>query len=126
MGLVSEERARAAKAQHPDPPVGGPAASLPRALSVDLRALYGDRLVNVLVFGSRARGDGDTDSDLDLLVVLDTVDDPWAEHRRMEPLLWQHTVESGVVVSALPVARARFDAPDEPVLMRAREEAVPA
>jgi predicted nucleotidyltransferase len=82
--------------------------------------------VTVLVFGSRARGDADPDSDLDLLVVLEGGVEPWAEHRRMEEILWRHTIRSGILVSALPVARARFDDPDEPVLIRARAESVPA
>ena len=77
------------------------------------------------MFGSRARSDADADSDLDLLVVLDTVEDPWAEHHRMEEVLWRHTFESGTVVTALPVAKATFAAPDEPVLIRARAEAIP-
>lgn len=124
--LVSPERGRAAKAQLPDPPVGGVAARLPGAVARDLRELYGDRVHDVLVFGSRARGDADGDADLDLLVVLDTVDDPWAEHRRMEDVLWRHTTASGIVVTALPVGRSRYEAPDDPVLIRARAEAVPA
>lgn len=125
-GLVSIERAREAMADHPDPSIGGSDASLARAVAKDLRTLYGPRLVSVLLFGSRARGDNDPDSDLDLLVVLSTVDDTWAEHRRMEEILWQHTITSGTVVTAMPVALARFENPDEPVLVRARAEAIPA
>lgn len=125
-GLVSDQRANEAMASHPDPLVGRPDANLSGAVAADLRALYGPRLVTVLVFGSRARADADSESDLDLLVVLDGAVEPWAEHRRMEEILWRHTVTSGTLVSALPVARARFEAPDEPVLIRARAEAVPA
>jgi predicted nucleotidyltransferase len=124
--LISDECADEAAERDADPPVGGSVMSLPRAVASDLRTLYGSRLVEILVFGSRARGDADADSDLDLLVVLDTVEDPWAEHKRMEEVLWRHTLESGTVVTALPVAKARFDAPDEPVLIRARAEAIPA
>jgi hypothetical protein len=124
--LISDERAREAIAAHADPPIGGPDANLSSAVAADLRELYGTRLVTVLVFGSRARGDADSESDLDLLVVLDGAVEPWAEHRRMEEILWRHTLRSGTVVSALPVTRARFEAPDHPVLFRARAESVPA
>jgi predicted nucleotidyltransferase len=124
-GLISDERADEVLAAHPDPPTGGPDAILSSAVAEDLRELYGSRLVSVRVFGSRARGDADADSDLDLLVVLDGAVDPWAEHRRMEEILWRHTSRSGTLVSALPVERARFEAPDEPVLIRARAESVP-
>ncbi|MGI9028977.1 MAG: nucleotidyltransferase domain-containing protein, partial [Ilumatobacteraceae bacterium] len=124
--LISEECADEKIATLADPPTGLGDAGLSGAVAADLRELYGARLVSVLVFGSRARGDADPDSDLDLLVVLDGQVEPWAEHRRMEPILWSHTVGSGTVVTALPVARSRFEAPDEPLLVRARAEAVPA
>jgi predicted nucleotidyltransferase len=39
----------------------------------DLRQLYGQRLRQVLLFGSWARGDATDDSDIDLMVVLDRV-----------------------------------------------------
>ena len=33
-------------------------------------ALYGDRLVKLILYGSQARGDAEPDSDIDVLVVL--------------------------------------------------------
>jgi predicted nucleotidyltransferase len=104
----------------------GSELALPRAVAADLYALYGDRLVDVFVFGSHARGDATEESDLDLLVVLDRVDDPWAEHERMEEILWEHTLSSGVVVTAFPVAQDRYENPDVPVLIRAKAEAIRA
>jgi predicted nucleotidyltransferase len=62
----------------------------------------------VLVFGSRARGDHEEDSDLDLLVVLDRVDNRSAERDFMGDVIWQHTYDSGILVSALPVSRDEF------------------
>lgn len=124
-GLIDERVADAAVLDHPDPPVGGAPPELPSAVAADLAELYGPRLVEVRLFGSHAREEATTDSDVDLLVVLDEVDDPWAEHRRMEPVLWRHTVESGVVVTALPVARRQYDRPSDPVLARAVVESIP-
>jgi predicted nucleotidyltransferase len=69
----------------------GSELALSRAVAADLYALYGDRLVDVFVFGSHARGDATEESDLDLLVVLDRVDDPWSEHERMEETLREHS-----------------------------------
>lgn len=124
-GLVPDQVAEAAMAGYPDPALGVGADSLIDAVAADLRTLYGPRLVRLLVFGSRARGEEDEESDLDLLVVLDEVDSPWDELRRMDEILWRHTERSGVTVSALPVSAADFEEPTAPALIRARAEAVP-
>jgi predicted nucleotidyltransferase len=42
------------------------------AFAEALRARFGDQLMDVLLFGSRARGDAKPDSDIDVLVILVT------------------------------------------------------
>jgi predicted nucleotidyltransferase len=44
-----------------------------------VRAHYGARLVDIFVFGSRARGDHHADSDIDLAVILE--DGDWVDWR---------------------------------------------
>ena len=39
-----------------------------------VRQQFGDRLITVFLFGSRARGEAEPDSDMDILVVLSEVD----------------------------------------------------
>lgn len=41
-----------------------------------LRARFGDRLRELVLFGSHARGDAHEDSDVDLLVVIDGLTEP--------------------------------------------------
>jgi predicted nucleotidyltransferase len=108
------------------PPVGERAVdidALARDVARDLRVRYGERLAEVLVFGSHARGDAGEESDLDLLVLLVGPVDPWEELRRIDDVLWHHSQLSGVTVSAFPVSDADFAAPTTPVLIRARAEA---
>lgn len=45
-----------------------------RAYAEGLRAIYGDKLVRVTLFGSYARGDFTEESDIDILVVVDLDD----------------------------------------------------
>jgi predicted nucleotidyltransferase len=124
MQLVPEDAMEMAAALYPDPPLAPQGDSLVDALATDLRALYGERLVHLLVFGSRGRGDAEDESDLDLLVVLEELESPWVELRRMDEVLWRHTERSGVTVSAWPISGAEFDQPTSPALIRARSEAV--
>jgi hypothetical protein len=96
-----------------------------RDVARDLRRLYVDRLKNVLLFGSWARGDAHPESDIDLLVVLDRVDSVWDELRRMDPVLWRHSYDNNTVVTALPVATGDLEEGKRPVLVRARTEGLP-
>lgn len=98
---------------------------LVRAVTEDLRALYGKRLRRVLLFGSWARGDAHPDSDVDLLVVLDRMTSPWDELRRMDEVLWRHSYASGQVLSAFPVTDQQLAARDDPAVIRAAAEARP-
>ena len=47
-----------------------------------LEQIYGPRLVKLVLFGSRARGDADLDSDIDVMIVLDGPLDARAEGER--------------------------------------------
>lgn len=121
-GLISAPDAEGARAEHPDPVlIVDPLAS---AVAADLAEFYGERLREVLIFGSRARGDHTAESDLDLLVVLADPVQPWTELRSMREVLWHHFDRSFVVIVALPVAESTWRAPAEPVLIRAAAEAV--
>lgn len=67
---------------------------------------------NVAIFGSRARGDHRQDSDLDLAIVLEGV--PGDRSKvvcEMAGLAFDAMLESGVLVSALPLWADEFDDP---------------
>ncbi len=48
-------------------------------LKTKLAAEYGSRLVNVILFGSQARGDATAESDIDVMIVLKETVNPFAE-----------------------------------------------
>lgn len=89
-----------------------------------LRALYGERLAEVVLFGSHARGEETADSDIDLLVALTGAVDPWEEMRRLDDLLWRLTLAHGITVSALPVSAEQWRDEQAPVLVEARAHGV--
>lgn len=73
-----------------------------RFLRDSLTRALGNRVRQVLLFGSRARGDATPDSDYDLLVVMDKVDQDVV--REIDDMAGRALLDYGVVVSAFPIA----------------------
>jgi predicted nucleotidyltransferase len=74
------------------------------------RGHFGDRLVRIVLYGSKARGDAHSESDLDLLVILrgpGSVD--WRDARAASFLAADVGLETGVDVAAKCMSSERFD-----------------
>jgi uncharacterized protein len=72
-----------------------------------LRQRYGDGLLRVVLFGSKARGDFDSESDLDVLVVMRGQDD-WRFWEEITDLPTRLLLDTGVNISALVRGEARY------------------
>lgn len=90
----------------------------------ELKALYGDRLKEVYLYGSYARGTATRDSDIDLLVVLEGPVRPGREIHRMNPVVSKACLEHDVLISVLPVSKEHYARRDSPFLLNVRREAV--
>ena len=121
-GLAEREALAREDPQLPELASGFDPLEVAAAVAEDLRALYGGRLRRVLLFGSWARGDAHPESDVDLLVVLDRVESPFEELRRMDEILWRHSYRNDVVISAVPVGEDELGEAARPLLIRARIE----
>lgn len=87
-----------------------------------LRALYPDRLKDVILFGSYARGDFSEGSDIDLLLLLDQVPDPDAEHDSYFPAICDLSLKYDTVVSVIPMDYETFNSRKTPLILNARKE----
>lgn len=86
------------------------------------RAL-GSHLRQVVLFGSRARGDGAADSDYDLLVVVDKVDTEVV--RSIDEIAGQALVELGAVIATIPITEdERASRTYSPLLINVAREGV--
>lgn len=72
-----------------------------------LRRRYGDRVLEVRLFGSFARGDADEDSDVDVAVVMTELD--WSTHRDVIDLASDTGLEHGVLLSPSAFDRATYE-----------------
>jgi Uncharacterised protein family (UPF0158) len=128
-GLVDPAAAEEAIASRAEPAVD----ALPGLLDAhgvagrvmrDLRRLYRDRLRRVLMIGAWARGDAHPESELELVVVLDSVPDRWAERRRMDRVMWRHSMRNDTVIVCAATTEAELARGGTPLLARARAEGV--
>ena len=80
-----------------------------------LRQRYGDDLLRVVLFGSKARGDFDEESDLDVLVVVTQIPNAayWRHRREIIEETYDLELEHGIVFSLL--------VQDEPEYARMRQ-----
>jgi predicted nucleotidyltransferase len=86
--------------------------------------LYGDRLVQMVVFGSQARGDAVEGSDIDILVVLKGPVTPGKEIARTGEGTAALSLKYNIVISCTFVSSDRYETERSPLLMNVRREGV--
>lgn len=98
--------------------------SIMKELRRQLEALYGPRLVRMVLYGSQARGDAEPGSDIDVLVVLQGSVSPGEEIARTSDIISSLSLTHGVVLSRAFVSSDRFEREQSPLLMNIRREGV--
>ncbi len=86
------------------------------------QTLYGERLRQVLLYGSCARQEATSDSDIDLAVVLSGDVVPGREIDRMIDLITDINLEHSVLLSVYPVSEEDFVNRNSPLLINIRRE----
>ena len=93
-------------------------------LKQELQALYGDRLVKLILFGSYARGEANPDSDIDLLAVLKSPVSQVQEISYMSELCVKILLDYDELVSIVPMSEDRFNAKDVALLRNIQREGI--
>ncbi len=93
-------------------------------LKLRLREFYGERLVKLVLFGSRARGDNEPDSDIDVLVVLDIPGKELNDLAYPTEIVEEILDRYNQLVSIVEVDIGRFGTLKSPLMINVRREGV--
>ncbi|RFP61359.1 MAG: nucleotidyltransferase domain-containing protein [Limnothrix sp. CACIAM 69d] len=103
-----------------------PAALTPllRTLKSQLQTLWGDRLVHLILFGSRARGDAQPNSDIDVAIVLKNFCDLGAELQLVGQPICNLCLQYDVVISPVFLDESFFLQNNGMLMRNIRKEGV--
>lgn len=87
-------------------------------------ALYGKRLVQMVLYGLQARGDAEAGSDIDILVVLKGPVNPGDEIERTGEMVADLSPQLNEVVSCVFMDEDRFTYRNGPFLRNIRKEGI--
>lgn len=96
-----------------------------REYSKGLKKIFGDRLVDVLLYGSFARGEGRDDSDIDIVCVLRAPFDYSEAIQKSSKLTAELSLQHDVVLSRVFVSEEELETRNLPFFMNLRREGVP-
>jgi len=101
------------------------ATAIVSELRQHLEALYNERLAQIVLFGSQARGDAVSGSDIDVLVVLQGPVRPGQEIARTGEATALLSLKYDTVISCTFVSADRYTTERSPLLLNVRREGVP-
>lgn len=90
-----------------------------------LEKLYGNRLKNIILYGSWARGQATENSDIDLAVILEGEVDPCREIDVMIDLITDVNLDFETLLSVFPLSVTDFKQLNSPLLLNLRKEGKP-
>jgi predicted nucleotidyltransferase len=92
----------------------------------EVKELYGNRLRNIILYGSWARGEAKDESDIDLLIILEGKVIPGKEIDRMIDIITDINLKYGALISVYPVSEEDYSTVNSPLLINVRREGMPA
>jgi len=90
----------------------------------DLQKLYGSQMYSLTLFGSYARGEAQQYSDIDILVLLNEMQSPYTEIRKMGEIKYNFLENNDLVISTIPTSRERFENLEMPLYRNIKKEGI--
>ncbi len=97
-----------------------------KELKEGLVRIYGDKLEELYLYGSYARGDARSDSDIDVMIVLNNYESYGKEIDRTGELASNLSLEYGISISRVIMKELQWKKSDTPLLRNIRLDGVPA
>lgn len=93
-------------------------------VKIELKELYKDCLVDIILYGSYARGDYNENSDIDLLVVLKSIETAGKETDKIVDAIYDISLKYNTLISVVPVSHDDYKSINSPLLLNIRQEGV--
>ena len=87
-----------------------------------LKNLYGERLKELILYGSYARGEEREDSDIDLAVILKGDVNVYKEINRIIDVIYDINLKYNILISVRPISEADYNIPKTSFLINVKEQ----
>ena len=90
-----------------------------------LQGIYGERLNELILYGSYARGDATEESDIDLILLLEDMSSPVSEIEKFSGEIHQLDFLYDTVISIIPIEARQYQTRRLPIILNAKREGIP-
>lgn len=89
-----------------------------------LKEIYGDRLIEIILYGSYARGDSIEGSDIDLILLLKDMKDLFVEQERYFDEIHQIDLKYDTLISIIPFDVVQYNTRKLPLILNSKKEGI--
>ena len=90
-----------------------------------LQKIYGERLKEIILYGSYARGDATEGSDIDLILLLEDMSSPISELERFSGEIHQLDLLYNTAISISHIEGSQYRTRRLPIILNAKREGIP-
>ncbi len=89
-----------------------------------LMMMYGEKIREIILYGSHVRGEATRDSDIDILVLIDDSLDPFEVRRSLSDLLFDILLEHDELISVMVLSEGFFKEYNYPFTLNVKREGI--
>jgi predicted nucleotidyltransferase len=86
--------------------------------------IYGDKLKDIILYGSFARGDFVEGSDIDIVILLEEMKDHISERETYFDAIWELGLKYDTVISIVPIKEEEYKTRKLPLILNVKREGI--